>query len=202
MKCSYHPDADSQEICRACKKCLCETCANTIQGRVYCRDCLIQGAEWVATVRDLRLPSDSPRRAAIFAVIPGIGAVYNNEYLKAIAYFAVFASLVMMGDSVNPVFGFGAFVFLVYTIFDAYRTADAAVRNRLQKGEGSLETPEERDGTLVGWGCFLILLGSIFLLQNIIPYYFLNRLWPAVFILTGAYLIYRAMKSGGKGPGS
>jgi hypothetical protein len=34
----------------------------------------------------------------------------------------------------------------------------------------------------------------IFLLQNIIPFYFLNRLWPLVFIGVGAYLLYIALR--------
>jgi 4-hydroxybenzoate polyprenyltransferase len=121
-----------------------------------------------------------------------MGAVYNNEYLKAITYFAVFASLVMMGDRVNGVFGFGAFAFMVFTMFDAYRTAELKARKHIGSG-GIPEEPPHEDRTIIGWGVFLIILGILFLLQNIIPYYFLNRLWPLVFVLLGAYLVYRAL---------
>jgi len=154
----------------------------------------VQGAEWVATVKDLRLPSDAPKRAALFALIPGMGAVYNNEYLKAITYFAVFAALAMMGDRVNGVFGFGAFVFMIFTMFDAYRTAEAQARRRLELGIAGTKPPHQ-DRTILGWGMFLIILGVLFLLQNIIPYYFLNRLWPLIFILLGAYLVYRTLRN-------
>jgi len=191
MKCTYHPAVDSQEACRACNKPLCSECAHKIKGKPYCQDCLVEGAEWAATVKGLRLPADAPRRAAICALIPGIGAVYNNEYLKAITYFAVFASLVMMGDRVNGVFGFGAAVFLVFTMFDAYRTAEHKARKRLEFGLASGEPPRQ-DKTILGWGAFLIVLGVVFFLQNIIPYDFLNRLWPLLFILLGAFLVYRA----------
>jgi len=34
----------------------------------------------------------------------------------------------------------------------------------------------------------------LFLVQNLIPYYFLNQLWPLVFILLGGYLVYHAMQ--------
>ena len=193
MKCSYHSTVESQETCKACSKPLCSECAHKIKGKAYCQDCLVEGAEWAATFKGLRFTPDAPRRAAVCALIPGMGAVYNNEYLKAITYFAVFASLVMMGDRVNGVFGFGAFTFLVFTIFDAYRTAEARARKRIEAG-GIPEQPPQQDKTIIGWGIFLIILGILFMLQNIIPYYFLSKLWPLIFILLGAYLVYRALR--------
>jgi hypothetical protein len=195
MKCSYHPAVDSQEACSSCSKPLCVECAHKIRGKPYCEDCLVQGAEWAATVKGLKLPAEAPKRAAWCAIIPGMGAVYNNEYTKAITYFAVWAALSVMGSRVSPVFGFGAFVFIIFTMFDAYRTAEALARRRLQQGHISTESPQQ-DRTIIGWGAFLILLGIVFLLQNIIPYYFfVNRLWPLVFILLGGYLVYRAVKN-------
>jgi hypothetical protein len=194
MKCSYHPAVESQEVCSACNKFLCGECAHKIKGKAYCQDCLIEGAEWASTIKGLRLPADSPKRAALCAIIPGLGAVYNSEYMKAIAYFAVWAALATMGNRVSPVFGFGAFVFVLFTMFDAHRSAEAKVRKRLQTG-ASADEPPQQDKTLVGWGVFLIILGAIFLLHNIIPFYFLNRLWPLIFILIGAFLIYRALQS-------
>jgi hypothetical protein len=195
MKCSYHPAVDAQDACSACSKPVCAECMQTIKGKPYCQDCLVQGAEWAATVKGLRLPSDAPKRAAWCAIIPGMGAVYNNEYTKAITYFGVWAALSVMGSRVHGVFGFGAVVFIVFTMFDAYRTAEAQARRRLQPGYVSTEPPQQ-DRTIIGWGIFLILLGIVFLLQNIIrDYFFINKLWPLVFILLGGYLVYRTMKS-------
>jgi hypothetical protein len=193
MKCSYHPAVESQEICSACNKFLCSECAHKIKGKAYCQDCLIEGAEWASTIKGLRLPADSPKRAAVCAIIPGLGAVYNTEYLKAIAYFTVWAALAVMGNRVSSVFGFGAFVFILFTMFDAYRSAEERVRRRLKTDY--FDEPPRQDKTLVGWGVFLIILGAIFLLHNIIPFYFLNRFWPLIFILIGAFLVYRALQS-------
>jgi len=192
MKCSYHPAVDSQEACSACNRFLCSECAHKIKGKAYCQDCLIEGAEWASTIRGLRLPSDAPKRAALCAIIPGLGAVYNTEYLKAVAYFAVWAALSVMGNRISSVFGFGAFVFILFTMFDGYRSAEARVRNRIRIGASAVEPPNQ-DKTLVGWGVFLMVLGVIFLLHNIIPFYLLNRLWPVIFILLGAFLVYRAL---------
>jgi hypothetical protein len=194
MKCSYHPTVDSQEFCSTCRRPLCGECSHSIKGKFYCQDCLVRGAEWAAAIKDLRMPADSPKRAACCALIPGMGAVYNNEYLKAITFFAVFAALVIMGDRVNGVFGFGAFAFLVFTMFDSYRSAEAKARTQLESG-ASVTEPPSQDRTIVAWGIFLMILGIIFLLQNIIPYYFLNRMWPLVFIFLGGYLIYRAVRN-------
>ncbi len=193
MKCSYHPAVDSQEACSVCGKGLCKECIHTIKAKPYCQDCLVQGAEWAGTVKGLKLPSDAPKRAAVCAIIPGLGAVYNGEYTKAITYFAVFASLSIMGDRVHGIFGFGAFVFLLFTMFDAYRTAEAMTRRRIETGLDAMK-PANQDKTIVGWGIVLIVLGIVFLLQNIIPFHFLNRLWPLVFIALGGYLVYRAME--------
>jgi hypothetical protein len=194
MKCSYHPAVDSQDACSVCSKPMCTECTHKVKGKPYCQDCLALGAEWAATVKGLKLPSDAPKRAALCAIIPGMGAVYNNEYTKAITYFAVWAALSVMGSRVNGIFGFGAFVFVIFTMFDAYRTAEAQARRRLQTG--LVGEPLQQDKTIIGWGVFLILLGLLFLLQNIIPYYlFVNRLWPLVFVLLGAYLVYRAIQN-------
>ncbi len=200
MKCSYHSAVESQELCTACNKFLCGECAHRIKGKVYCQDCLVEGAEWASTFKGLRLPSDAPKRAAFCAIIPGLGAVYNTEYMKAIAYFAVWAALAVMGDRISAVFGFGAFVFIIFTMFDAYRSAEARVRYRLKTGV-SADEPAQQDKTLVGWGVFLIVLGAIFFLHNLIPFYFLNRIWPLIFILIGAFLVYRALQVRKSQPG-
>jgi hypothetical protein len=173
---------------------MCTECAHNVKGKPYCPDCLALGVEWAATVKGLKLPSDAPKRAALCAIIPGMGAVYNNEYTKAITYFAVWAALSVMGSRVNGIFGFGAFVFVIFTMFDAYRIAEAQTRMRIQTGLAG--EPPQQDKTIIGWGVFLIILGVLFLLQNILPYYlFVNRLWPLVFILLGAYLVYRTIQN-------
>jgi len=192
MKCTYHPESEAKEFCSACSKTLCSECAHQIKGKYYCQDCLVQGAEWATAVKDLRIPIDSPRRAAVCSLIPGMGAVYNNEYMKALTYFAVFAALVLMADRIHDVFGFAAFAFVIFTMFDSYRTAEARTRARLEGG-GLPETCG-KDRTPFAWGVFLVFLGVLFLLQNIIPFYFLNKLWPLVFILLGGYLVWRSLQ--------
>ncbi len=197
MKCAYHATADAQQFCSTCNKALCGECSHQIKGKYYCQDCLVQGAEWATAVKDLRIPADSPKRAAVCSLIPGMGAVYNSEYMKALTQFAVFAALVIMGDRIHGVFGFAAFAFIVFTMFDSYRTAEARTRARL---EGAPISEPSKDRAPFAWGIFLVFLGVLFLLQNIIPYYFLNRLWPVVFILLGGYLVWRSIQDRAENP--
>lgn len=192
MKCSYHPEMESVDFCSTCSKPLCTDCSHQIKGKVYCQDCLVRGAEWAATVRDIHVPVDSPKRAALCSLIPGMGAVYNSEYMKAITYFAVFAALVIMADQIHGVFGLGAVAFIVFTMFDSYRTAQAKARARAESR--STQEGPSKESSSITWGLFLIILGFVFLLQNIIPYQFLDRLWPLVFIFLGGYLVYYAMR--------
>ncbi len=191
MKCAYHPTVDSQEFCSTCSKALCSECSHQIKGKFYCQDCLVRGAEWAAAVKDMRIPADAPKRAAALSLIPGMGAVYNGEYQKAITQFAVFAALSIMSDSVHGVFGFGAFVFLIFTMFDSYRTAETKLRTRV----AAQPEPQAagKDRTAAAWGILLIGLGALFLLKNFIHFDFISRLWPLVFIGLGGYLVYRAI---------
>ena len=196
MKCSYHPSADSREFCSTCSRALCEECAHQIKGKVYCQDCLVRGAEWAAAVKDSRLPTDAPKRAAVVSLIPGMGAVYNGQYQKAITQFAVWAALIIMGDEVHGIFGFGAFVFLIYTMFDSYRTAEANLRMRRQPAQ--IPNIDTKDRSVAAWGILLIVLGVIFLLKNFIHMYFLSRLWPLAFMALGAYLVFYYLRGHGQ----
>jgi hypothetical protein len=193
MKCSYHPSVDSLEFCTTCSKPLCAECSHRVKGKCYCQDCLVRGAEWAATAKDFQISANSKKKAAWCALIPGMGAVYNCEYLKAVTYFAVFAALSVMGNRIHGIFGFGASVFLLFTIFDAYRTAEAKARLRMESGVRA--EPPSQDRVVIGWGIFLIVLGVLFLFQNMIPFEFLNRLWPLIFVGLGAYLVYRSAQN-------
>ncbi|MGC1869860.1 MAG: DUF5668 domain-containing protein [Acidobacteriaceae bacterium] len=56
--------------------------------------------------------------------IPGVGAMYNGQFAKALAHIVIFALLVDFSHY-NGVLGFVAFGWVVYQVFDAYQTAIA-----------------------------------------------------------------------------
>jgi hypothetical protein len=191
MNCSNHPLTESQGICCACGKPLCSVCIYKVKSKPFCQDCIVQGAEWAPLMKGRRLSLNAPKWAAIWAIIPGIGAVYNCEYLKAITYFSIFAWLIVMADAVGGIFGFAAAVFLIFTMVDAYRTSEEKAKKRLEFGI-NLENPETEQKDTIVWGVLLIVMGILFLLTRIIPEHFINILWPLIFVLLGAFLIYRA----------
>lgn len=131
----------------------------------------------------------SPGLAALCAVIPGIGAVYNRQYLKALVHFSVFAGLCILADDV-VIFGLGAFSFYVFTIIDAYRSAQDIQRRMREHPESLQEQPEQANAPI--WGGILVLLGVLFLVDNFVSirFDFLVKFWPLLFIFLGLYLIY------------
>ncbi len=190
MKCHYHPDLDSVKICSTCSRSLCQSCAHSIKGRVLCTNCLVAGAEFAALATSPRLANYSPPRAALFAVIPGIGAVYNQQYVKAVQHFAVFAALVLIADRGPEIFGFAAFAFWIFTIVDAYRSAQSILRRAAT--HPGMAQEEMVEVNVPVWGGVLVFLGIIFFLDNL-DWVRLGRMldfaWPLLFVAAGIYLI-------------
>lgn len=137
--------------------------------------------------------SRTATRAAVCALVPGIGAVCNREYEKAVVHFSVFAGLAYMGGEVG-IFGLAAFCFYVFTIIDAYRSADAIARR------GSQPQPQNEQINLPVWGGLLVLMGVIFLLDNLgaISLRAAVRFWPLLLIFLGLYLVAGYFKGGGR----
>ncbi|HEY3128807.1 MAG TPA: DUF5668 domain-containing protein [Acidobacteriota bacterium] len=189
MKCFYHPTEDSVHSCSTCNRLLCAACSHSIKGSIYCQDCLVQGAEFARLALAAGPDLVKPKRAAVFAVVPGMGAVYNRQYNKALVHFATFALLMLIADQGPDVFGFAAFSFWVFTIIDAYRSAQEILRHRLTE---PVSEPHEKPLNAPLWGGALILLGSLFFISNLglISFDFLRRFWPLAFVFLGLYLIY------------
>jgi len=128
-----------------------------------------------------------PTRAALCALVPGIGAVYNREYTKAVVHFSIFAGLAMIGETAG-VFVFAAISFYVFTIIDSYRTADSI----LQRGGFEAVQTQQDEINLPLWGGLLILMGILFLLDNLgaIRLRTAVQLWPLILVFLGGYLIF------------
>jgi hypothetical protein len=60
--------------------------------------------------------------AALLGFIPGVGAMYNGQYAKAIAHVVIFAVLASLSDH-SGVFGILVAAWVFYQVFDAYQTA-------------------------------------------------------------------------------
>jgi hypothetical protein len=144
----------------------------------------------------------SPEAAFLLGLIPGVGAIYNAEYIKAAVHLLVFGTMITLANAsygpADALWGLLAFGFYVYMPFEAYYTAK---KRKLAKEGINLITPfdnfSEQYGDMELWGGIaLVALGSIFLLHtfNIISLERLARLWPALLIVAGLAIIRRFMK--------
>lgn len=198
MYCSYHPVTTAAVQCSHCGRPLCPSCDHRIKGYAYCQDCIVQGVGRLAqpfyghSSSGNTVSSGKPKTAALFSLIPGLGAVYNRQNVKALVQFIVtFGLFQMAGITDLPFFGCGGVIFWVYTIFDSYRTAEA-----LRSGQDLTHQEEQlkkmlRENT-TSWGILLIGLGAIFLLSNLDLFHFptvVQRIWPLLFVILGFYFL-------------
>jgi TM2 domain-containing membrane protein YozV len=66
-----------------------------------------------------------PGFAAILGFIPGVGAMYNGQFVKGFVHVMVFVTLIWLTDNASPLFGMGIAGWVFYMVFDAYQTAKA-----------------------------------------------------------------------------
>lgn len=135
----------------------------------------------------------SPLIAFLLGLIPGLGAAYNGQNVKALVHFVALAGLWTLADifpqPLEIVFALGSTAFYFYSLYDAWRSAQ-----RQRAGEDLQIEDEEikqflRERTNV-WGGLLIIVGALAVLNTVLPSQ-LNRFWPFLLILGGLYLLRR-----------
>jgi serine/threonine protein kinase len=81
-----------------------------------------------AAEREAPVHPRSPRRAFWLGLIPGVGALYNGEYQKAVIHVAAFGLISVMlnwvGSSLHGFFELLRIVFIAYMAFDARTVAE------------------------------------------------------------------------------
>jgi hypothetical protein len=139
MKCAVHPDADATAYCRNCGKALCPECTRSVQGMHYCEPCL---AAFVTQPSTPRRAPHSPVAAFFLGFIPGLGAVYNREYTKALIYVAIFVGLVTADstESQHILYSLLIAFFCVYMPIEACVTA-TNMRNAEERAFPSAPVP-------------------------------------------------------------
>lgn len=209
MKCAVHPEVDATGYCRNCGKPLCAVCVRPVHDVFYCEDCL-------ATVLGHAAPSPAAPAGVVTSasaaptrtgnpgvafvlgfLFPGLGAVYNGQYSKALIHIVVFATFILglssdMDGGMKAVFGILLGGFIFYMAFDAMHTAQSK-----QRGETPVDPLESWSKERPIGPIILIVLGAIFLLHNFdwFPFYRLVRFWPLILIIAGG-LMFRNRLSG------
>ena len=196
MKCAHHPDRESIAYCGLCGRALCAECRREVRGMVYCDACLASRLQ-----SPLYGPNAGPSTgvALVLGFIPGVGAIYNGQVVKAMVQVLIFGSLIALGDRVgspmDTIFGLGAAAFYFYMVIDSYQTAKAKqlgqpVPEWFGLGDVKMNAP-------VG-AAILIGLGVLFLLDNLgIPvFHHIGRFWPVLLIVVGLLLLKRRVGAG------
>lgn len=193
MKCAVHPEVDATGYCRNCGKPLCATCVRNVQGMIYCEPCL--GA--MITQQPVEVHGGpKPGLAAFLGMVPGLGAVYNAQYVKAVINVAIFALLVTIvstsnSDAVHVFFGLAIPAFIVYMMVDAYRVATARLTGQAPQDMSYTSPSAKAIGPFV-----LIGIGLLFLLNNFGKLDFdwlVDKWWPVILIGAGCLLAWRHM---------
>ena len=220
MNCVTHPELPAIAYCRTCGRALCENCQRTSQGIVYCQEHVpvAAGADAgagyspytaPAPPRAIADPGASPGLAFLLGLIPGVGAIYNGQYVKGLIHVVILGVLISILDSgqaaggLEPLFGLltGAWVF--YMAFEAYHTAKKRQFGQQVDEFSSLISLRGHPSRLPVGPAILIAIGLFFLLNNfgLIRFSEIIRYWPLALIALGAYMLYERISSSGSGDG-
>jgi TM2 domain-containing membrane protein YozV len=137
------------------------------------------------------------RLAALFALLPGMGAVYNRQNLKGVVHFVTIVGLFQL-TALRVASGFfvlSGLAFYLYSIVDAYRTA-----RLIDQGESPAADEQRFKRSLIKRapviGLMLITAGLLLVIHIARPLAFITfaRLFPVALIILGGYLLTRYFK--------
>ena len=234
MNCINHPDVPAIAFCRSCGKALCETCRRSADGTVFCEEhAPVPVAEAASSPYTAPPPftppspytapaptpssaqasvsGGSPGLAFLLGLIPGVGAIYNGQYVKGLIHVVIFGLLVAVlnngenGD-LEPLFGMMTAVWFFYMAFEAYHTAKKRLLGLPVDEFSSLFPRRGEPARFPVAPIFLIADGLLFLLNNleILRFSQIIRYWPIALIALGVYMLYERLiaseRRGGHGP--
>lgn len=211
MKCAVHPDLEATGYCRNCGKPMCPACIRPVRDVLYCEDCLarvvgltpppavtpsdpavVPVVPGVPPVGVPQTAKGSPALAFILGLVPGLGAIYNGEYNKALMHIIIFAGIIL-GLSLDFGEGAGALLVCGLVIFVFYMAIDSVRSLKARQTGFAYEDPLENltKGRSLG-PVVLIGIGLLILLKNfgIFDMFRLREfIFPAVLIGIGVWLL-------------
>ena len=142
MNCANHPDRERTAFCQNCGKPLCPECTRTRGASIFCEPCFAATAGTSAPPVGYPYPGPgypppgrppipppapgepNPALAAMLGFIPGVGAMYNEQYGKGLVHLLVFAVLVSLAHDVG-IFWLFVWGWIFYMVIEAHHTARA-----------------------------------------------------------------------------
>lgn len=195
MKCAVHPEVDATGFCRNCGKALCPACTRDVRGALYCEPCL---ASMVAppVVPPHAQTGPNPGAALALGFIPGLGAVYNGEYVKALIHVFVFAGLIAaqtndISAGYHAFLGIALGVFCLYMPIEAYHVAKAKQMG-VAPPTPFVSAAESPSGEQRPVGAIILIAVGAFLLflnLGLFEWDWFGKVWPLGLIALGAWLL-------------
>lgn len=125
MDCVNHTGVAATAYCQNCGKPLCANCVrNAPGGQVLCEPCWTSWNSYQQPFASAPPGSPSPSVAALLGLIPGVGAMYNGQFIKGLIHVVIFAVLVSAAH-IYDIFGLFIAAWIFYQSFEAYHTAKA-----------------------------------------------------------------------------
>lgn len=126
MDCINHSGVAATAYCQNCGKALCGACVKTAPGgQILCEPCWTAWHSVQPPYPPAAYPSaPNPAVAAALGIIPGVGAMYNGQFLKGFVHVFIFAVLVSTAGR-YPIFGLFIAAWVIYQAFEAYHVAKA-----------------------------------------------------------------------------
>jgi cell wall-active antibiotic response 4TMS protein YvqF len=148
---------------------------------------------------------NSPGLAFLLGMIPGVGAIYNGQYLKGLVHAVIFGLLLSLanateGGAGEPMLVMMTVGFYAYMAFEAYHTAKKRQVGLPVEEFSSLIAPNRYMSRAPVGPVLLIVLGVLFLLDTlrVIEFHDLARFWPVLLIVAGIVMLYNRLSSGNR----
>ena len=199
--------------CRICGKALHEAETRAAGGTIYCAEHVPASPPPPPPSQATPLPGSpyaapssaagdsSPGLAFILGLIPGVGAIYNSQYVKGFVHVVIFGLLIAILDtglgSLSALFGILLGVWVLYMAFEAFHTAKKKQRGEAVDEFSSLVPLRIQEGSKLG-PILLIAGGGFFLLVtlDLIEFIHVVRFWPVLLIVLGVYMLFSRMREG------
>jgi len=153
--------------------------------------------------------SASPGLAFLLGLIPGVGAIYNGQYVKGLIHVVVFGvliSIVSSGEAsggLEPLFGMMIATWIFYMAFEAYHTAKKRQLGQAVEEFSSLISLRNPQSRFPVGPAILIAVGVLFLANNLglLRFGDVLRYWPIALIGLGVYMLYERISASGHNAG-
>lgn len=139
-----------------------------------------------------------PVLAGLLGLVPGLGAVYNGQYVKGFLHVIIFGLLIAIVDSSHggPPFIMMLMLMVLYMPIEAFRTAKAMRRGeKVDELSGLIGELMRSSSESPAVGVIVIAVGVLLLLFNlgVIRFEAVLPFWPLLLIGFGAYRLYMSI---------